>query len=189
MSVLLELFFTFAKIGLFTFGGGYAMLSLIENICVENKKWITHDEMMTVAVIAESTPGPIAINCATYVGYKKGKLQGAIAATLGVVLPSFIIIYLISRFLNHFLEITRVANAFKGIKIVGILIIDAALKMLKKMKKAPLQISMVCFAVISMVVINLFSLNISSMVLMLAAAVIGLMVFMIKNAEKERVEK
>ncbi|MBR4358255.1 MAG: chromate transporter [Butyrivibrio sp.] len=190
MPVLFELFFTFAKIGLFTFGGGYAMLSLIENICVENKKWITHDEMMTVAVIAESTPGPIAINCATYVGYKKGKLQGAIAATLGVVLPSFIIIYLISRFLNHFLEITQVANAFKGIKIaVGILIIDAALKMLKKMKKAPLQISMVCFAVISMVVINLFSLNISSMVLMLAAAVIGLMVFMIKNAEKERVEK
>ena len=115
MSVLLELFFTFAKIGMFTFGGGYAMISLIENICVENKKWITHDEMMTVAVIAESTPGPIAINCATYVGYKKGKLQGAIAATLGVVLPSFIIIYLISRFLNHFLEITQVANAFKGI--------------------------------------------------------------------------
>ena len=185
MPVLFELFFTFAKIGLFTFGGGYAMISLIENICVENKKWITHDEMMTVAVIAESTPGPIAINCATYVGYKKGKLQGAIAATLGMVLPSFIIIYLISRFLNHFLEITWVANAFREIKIaVGILIIDAALKMLKKMKKAPMQISMVCFAVISMVVINLFSLNISSMVLMLAAAVIGIMVFMIKNAEK-----
>lgn len=107
-----------------------------------------------------------------------------------MVIPSFIIIYLISRFLNHFLEITQVANAFKGIKIaVGILIIDAALKMLKKMKRAPMQISMVCFAVISMIVINIFSLNISSMVLMLAAAVIGLMVFMVKNTEKEQVEK
>ena len=115
MPILIELFLTFAKIGMFTFGGGYAMISLIENTCVENKKWITHDEMMTVTVIAESTPGPIAINCATYVGYKKGKLSGAIAATLGMVLPSFIIIFLISKCLNHFLEITWVANAFKGI--------------------------------------------------------------------------
>ena len=130
--MLIDLFFTFAKIGMFTFGGGYAMISLIENTCVENKKWITHDEMMTVTVIAESTPGPIAINCATYVGYKKGKLPGAIVATLGMVLPSFVIIYLISKFLNHFLEITWVANAFKGIKIaVGILVVDVAIKMLK----------------------------------------------------------
>lgn len=82
MPILLDLFLTFAKIGMFTFGGGYAMISLIENTCVENKKWITHDEMMTLTVIAESTPGPIAINCATYVGYKKGKIPGAIASTL-----------------------------------------------------------------------------------------------------------
>ena len=130
LPILIDLFCTFAKIGMFTFGGGYAMISLIENICVENKKWITHDEMMMVLVIAESTPGPIAINCATFVGYKKGKLLGAIAATLGMVLPSFVIIYLISKFLNYFLEITWVANAFKGIKIaVGLLIVDAAVKM------------------------------------------------------------
>ena len=96
MPILIELFLTFAKIGLFTFGGGYAMLSIIENICVEQKKWITHDEMMNITVIAESTPGPIAINCATYVGYKKGKLPGAILATLGVAIPSFIIIFVIS---------------------------------------------------------------------------------------------
>ncbi|MCR5375145.1 MAG: chromate transporter, partial [Lachnospiraceae bacterium] len=88
MSVLIELFMTFAKIGLFTFGGGYAMISIIEDICVEKKNWITHDEMMNITVIAESTPGPIAINCATYVGYKKGKLPGAILATLGVAVPS-----------------------------------------------------------------------------------------------------
>jgi chromate transporter len=92
MPILIELFLTFVKIGLFTFGGGYAMLSIIENICVEKKNWITHDEMMNITVIAESTPGPIAINCATYVGYKKGKLPGAILATFGVAIPSFIII-------------------------------------------------------------------------------------------------
>ena len=191
MPILIELFLTFAKIGMFTFGGGYAMISLIENTCVENKKWITHDEMMTVTVIAESTPGPIAINCATYVGYKKGKLSGAIAATLGMVLPSFIIIFLISKFLNHFLEITWVASAFKGIKIaVGILIVDAAIKMFKKMKKASLQIAMLGFAVVSMVLINVFALNISSMVLMLVAALTGIIVFVVKNSTgKEHEEK
>lgn len=191
MSILIELFLTFAKIGMFTFGGGYAMISLIENTCVENKKWITHDEMMTVTVIAESTPGPIAINCATYVGYKKGKLSGAIAATLGMVLPSFIIIFLISKFLNHFLDITWVANTFKGIKIaVGILIVDAAIKMLKKMKKASMQIAMIGFAVVSMVLINVFALNISSMVLMIVAALTGITVFVVKNSiGKEHEEK
>ena len=77
MPILLQLFLTFAKIGLFTFGGGYAMISIIENICVERKKWITHDEMMEITVIAESTPGPIAINCATYVGQKTAGLLGS----------------------------------------------------------------------------------------------------------------
>ena len=100
MPILIELFLTFAKIGLFTFGGGYAMLSIIENICVERKNWITHDEMMNITVIAESTPGPIAINCATFVGYKKGKLPGAILATLGVTIRSFVIIFAISMFLE-----------------------------------------------------------------------------------------
>ena len=105
MSLLLNLFLTFAKIGLFTFGGGYAMISLIENQCVERKKWITHDEMMNITVIAESTPGPIAINCATFVGYKQAGLLGSLIATLGIVLPSFLIIFAISIFLNQFFHI------------------------------------------------------------------------------------
>ncbi|MBQ6196730.1 MAG: chromate transporter, partial [Lachnospiraceae bacterium] len=105
MRELFELFITFAKIGAFTFGGGYAMISIIEQICVETKQWITHDEMMNITVIAESTPGPIAINCATYVGYKQKGVAGAAATTIGVVLPSFIIILLISQFLDRFLEI------------------------------------------------------------------------------------
>jgi len=104
MPVLLILFLTFAKIGLFTFGGGYAMISIIEDVCVEKRKWITHEDMMNVMVIAESTPGPIAINCATFVGYKQGGLFGAVAATFGVVLPSFVVIYAISMFLDGFLE-------------------------------------------------------------------------------------
>ncbi len=187
MPLLFDLFFTFAKVGFFTFGGGYAMLSLIENACVEEKKWITHDEMMNITVIAESTPGPIAVNCATYVGYKQGKTVGAILATLGVILPSFVIIYVISRFLDHFLEIKLVANAFQGIKIaVGILIIDAALKMLHKMKKKPMQIAIVVCTTIAMIIISAFSLRISSMLLMVVAAMIGLAVFFVtEKAGKE----
>lgn len=187
MSLLFELFYTFAKVGLFTFGGSYAMLSLIENTCVEEKKWISHDEMINLAVIAESTPGPIAINCATYVGYRQGKIVGAILATLGMVLPSFIIIYVISRFLDHFLEMKLVANAFQGIKVaVGILIIDAALKMLHKMKKKPMQIAIVVCTTIAMIIISAFSLRISSMLLMVVAAIIGLAVFFVtEKAGKE----
>ena len=146
MNLLLNLFLTFAKIGLFTFGGGYAMLAMIENICVDRKKWITHDEMMNITVIAESTPGPIAINCATFTGYKKAGFAGALSATLGMIVPSFTIIYLISMFLDNFLQLTIIANAFKGIKIaVGVLILNAAVTMIKKMpkKKMPKTI-MVC---------------------------------------------
>ena len=127
MKLIFELFLTFSKIGLFTFGGGYAMLSLIGNICVEKKKWITHDELMDITVIAESTPGPIAINCATYVGYKKGKLPGALLSTIGVTIPSFVVIFAISMFFESFLEIKTIANAFGGIKIaVGILLMLTA---------------------------------------------------------------
>ena len=136
MNILLDLFLTFAKIGLFTFGGGYAMIAMIENNCVERKKWINHDEMMDITVIAESTPGPIAINCATFTGYKKAGIIGSIVATLGMIVPSFTVIYLVSMFLDNFLELTLIANAFKGIKIaVGILILDAAIIMVKKMHK------------------------------------------------------
>ena len=113
MHILLDLFFTFAKVGLFTFGGGYAMIVLIENNCAEKKQWITHDEMMNITVIAESTPGPIAINCATYVGYKQKGIVGALAATIGMILPSFCIIFAISALLDHFLEITCDQDAAK----------------------------------------------------------------------------
>ena len=179
MSVLIELFMTFAKIGLFTFGGGYAMLSIIEDICVEKKNWITHDEMMNITVIAESTPGPIAINCATYVGYKKGKLPGAILATLGVAVPSFVIIFVISMFLEGFLEIAWIAHAFQGIKLaVGILILDAALKMIRKMPKKRLQIGILIAAFAVILLINVLNLHLSSVVVMITAALASVAFFL-----------
>ena len=182
MSLLLDLFLNFAKIGLFTFGGGYAMIALIENACVEKKQWITHDEMMNITVIAESTPGPIAINCATYVGYKQKGFIGALAATIGMILPSFCIIFLISLFLDHFLEITWIAHAFLGIKIaVGILILDAAIKMIQKMQKKWMpRVFMIC-AFIIMMLINVFSVRISTVILMLAAGAISLIILLFKS--------
>ena len=187
MNLLLDLFLTFAKIGLFTFGGGYAMISLIENSCVEKKQWITHDEMMNVTVIAESTPGPIAINCATFVGYKQKGLAGAAAATAGIVLPSFCIIFLISAFMDHFLEISWIAHAFMGIRIaVGILILDAAIRMIGKMPKKPVPLAIMGCACIAMLLIDLFALKVSSMALMLAAAVISAAILLVqRNNGKE----
>ena len=178
----MDLFLTFAKVGLFTFGGGYPMIALIENICVEKKQWITHDEMMNITVIAESTPGPIAINCATYVGYKQKGIAGALTATTGMILPSFCIIFAISRFLDHFLEISWIAHAFQGIKIaVGILILDAAVKMHQKMQKKPMpRIFMIC-AFAAMLMINIFSVRISSIILMLSAGLISMIIFMVKK--------
>ena len=187
MNIALQVFLMFAKIGLFTFGGGYAMISIIEHNCVEQKKWITHDEMMNITVIAESTPGPIAINCATYVGYKQGGLLGAIAASVGVVLPSFVIIFAISMFLNRFLEIAIIANAFRGIKLaVGLLIFNAGLNMFKKSKKSLLS-SIITFAAMAiMLLIDIFSINFSSIALMLAAAVVSLGLFVLKGAPEAK---
>ena len=183
MSILPDLFLTFAKIGLFTFGGGYAMIALIEDACVEKKRWITHDEMMDVTVIAESTPGPIAINCATYVGFKQKGYAGAAAATVGIVLPSFCIIFMISRFLDNFLEIAWIAHAFQGIRIaVGILILDAAVKMIRKMQKRPFPLAVMTASFIAMLLVDIFALRISSIMLMLAAAAVSLALYIAKRS-------
>lgn len=187
MNILWELFYIFAKIGLFTFGGGYAMISIIEEACVERKKWITHEEMMNMTVIAESTPGPIAINCATYVGYKLAGFVGASVATFGMVLPSFVVIFAISHFLDNFLEIALIANAFWGIKIaVGILIFDAAITMIRKMKKKILpRMIMVC-AFVVMMLINIFSWSFSSINLMLIAGILSLIIFAVQKASDRK---
>ena len=163
------------------------MISIIENICVEQKRWITHDEMMDITVVAESTPGPIAINCATYVGYKKNGIWGAIAATFGVVMPSFIIIYVISVFFDNFLEIVWVANAFRGIRIaVGILILDAGINMFKKMKKEVIPCVIMGCSFAAMLLISFFAWNFTSIFLMLIAAVVSLVIFLIRGAPSEK---
>ena len=187
MNLLLDLFLTFSKIGLFTFGGGYAMIAMIEHNCVERKGWITHDEMMNVTVIAESTPGPIAINCATFTGHKIAGFPGAVVATLGMVIPSFVIIYLISMFLDNFLEFTLIASAFQGIKIgVGFLILDAAITMIKKMPKKKLPRAIMICAGIAMLCINIFAWNFSSISLMLVAAVVSLVIFVLNRTPETK---
>ena len=186
MKKLFDLFLTFARIGLFTFGGGYAMISVIDHICVEKKKWITGEELLEMTVIAESTPGPIAINCATSTGYIIAGFPGAVAATVGMVIPSFLIIYLISGWLENFLELTLVAHAFRGIKIaVGLLILDAGLNMVKKAKKTPLTRTIIISACVAMLVIHLLSWKISSISLMLTAAAVSLLVFVIGDRKRK----
>ncbi|MBO7725923.1 MAG: chromate transporter [Thermoguttaceae bacterium] len=190
MPILLDLILTFARIGCFTFGGGYAMIALIEDICVERKKWITHDDMMNVLVIAESTPGPIAVNCATFVGYKQAGVPGAILATLGLILPSFLIMLALSRFLDHFLEIAWVARAFQGIKIaVGILIADAALTMLKKTPKTPFSAAVIVGSLTVMLLSGALAVNVSSVTLILAAAAVSLAVFLLRGSRRKDGQK
>ena len=184
-NLLLPLFLTFAKIGCFTFGGGYAMISVISHECVDKRKWITHEDMAHVTVIAESTPGPIAINCATFVGYKQAGILGAIAATLGIVLPSFLCIWIISLFLDGFLEIPIVANAFLGIKIaVGILILDAGLTMLRKMKKTKLSLLLCITSLLALLAADIFALHFSTIALMLAGGFIGLLVQLLSRRKE-----
>lgn len=189
MKKLVELLLAFMKIGAFTFGGGYAMLSVIEDECVRQKKWITHDEMMKITVIAESTPGPIAINCATYVGYQQAGILGAVFATLGIVIPSFGVIYIISMFLDDFLEYEIIANAFKGIKIaVGIMIFNVGRNMFRKMSADLLSRIVWGLAFVFMLCINIFAWNFSSISLIMIAAVIGIIAFGVQKTSEESEE-
>ncbi len=133
---LRQLFASFFRIGAFTFGGGYAMIPLIQSETVEKRGWISDDDILEIVAIAESTPGPIAINCATFVGYRVAGVAGALCATLGVVLPSFVIILIISYLLREFAQITAVQYAFEGIRAgVLALIVGSLWKMFKKCPK------------------------------------------------------
>ena len=189
MKLLFELFASFAKIGLFTFGGGYAMLPLIERTCVEKKKWLTDKDMLNVTVIAESTPGPVAINCATFVGCRQKGFWGALFATLGMITPSFIIILLISFFLEQFMEIKWVSSAFQGIKIaVGILIIDAAIRLLKKLEKKALTVIITVSSCLIMLTVDFLALRFSSVIILVTAAAVSFFVYLAtknKNGGKE----
>ena len=182
----LLLFLTMMKIGLFTFGGGYAMIALIENEFVEKKKWLDKDEFLDIAAIAESTPGPIAINAATYIGYKNSGIIGSIIATLGICIPSFVIIYAISLFFDAFLSFTLVAYAFKGIQIcVVYLILTAGLKMLKQIKKTTFNMIIISLTLICMIVFSLFAVKFSTIFYILISGACGVAVYLLGKIRKE----
>ena len=183
----LWLFLTMLKIGLFTFGGGYAMIALLENEFVSKKKWLEKDEFLDVAAIAESTPGPIAINAATYIGYKNAGMIGSMIATLGICIPSFVIIYAISLFFDAFLSLTLVAYAFKGIQIcVVYLILTAGLKMLKQMKKTVFNMIIISITLICMVVFSLFAVKFSTIFYILISGICGVVVYLIGKVRREK---
>lgn len=166
----LVLFITFFKIGAFTFGGGYAMIPLIQKEVVENKKWITDDDILEIIAIAESTPGPIAINSATFVGFRVCGFWGSFFATLGVVLPSFIIILIISFVLNEFQNITAVQYAFNGIRAgVLALLMKALWTMYKKCPKG-----MISYIVMAASFIITAFFDISALYVIIGCAVFGL---------------
>ena len=184
---LLLLFLLFMKIGLFTFGGGYAMISLIRREFIEKRKWITAPEFTDMIAISESTPGPLAINSATYVGYKIGGFWGALVSTVGVVIPSFVIIYVISLFLEQFLELTVVAAAFKGIQVaVAVLILTAGIKMFREMEKKPVTVAMAALVFIVMILLDVFALSFSSVWLILIGAGVGLAAYFIGRIGAQR---
>ena len=168
MNRNLNLFLTFMKIGAFTFGGGYAMIPLIQREVVEEKKWISESELMDMIAIAESTPGPIAINSATFVGHHVGGFRGAFCATLGVILPSFAIIAAISYVLQQFERLRAVKYAFLGIRAgVLALILKAFWNMARQIPKKAISC---CIAAAAFVLAALLKLNVLLVIVLCAAA-------------------
>lgn len=180
------LFFTFFKIGLFTFGGGYAMIALLEEEFIQRRKWLDKDEFLDMTAIAESTPGPVAINSATYLGYKLAKVPGAATATVAVCLPSFLIIYAISLFFEQFTQLTVIANAFKGIQVCVIyLIFSAGVRMLKALDKSPFATGVLAAVMLVMVGLSLAGVGLSSILLILLSGAAGVAAWLI-GRRKER---
>ena len=174
------LFFTFFKIGLFTFGGGYAMIALLEEEFIQRRKWLDKDEFLDMTAIAESTPGPVAINSATYLGYKLAKVPGAATATVAVCLPSFLITYAISLFFEQFTQLTVIASAFKGIQVCVIyLIFSAGVRMLKALDKSPFATGVLAAVMLVMVGLSLAGVSVSSILLILLSGAAGVAAWLI----------
>ena len=181
------LFWDFLKIGAFTFGGGYAMIHLLERQFVARRKWLDREEFLDMVAVAESTPGPVAVNSATHIGYKVDGVIGALSATVAVCLPSFVIIYLISLFLDQFLTLTYVAYAFKGIQAcVVYLILSAAWKLWTSMEKNWMNVSILTAVGIAMISFSVFAVDVSSILYIIICGVIGIAVYGMKCMRKER---
>lgn len=168
------LFFTFFKIGLFTFGGSYAMIALLEEEFIQRRRWLDKDEFLDMTAIAESTPGPVAINSATYLGYKLAGVPGAAAATVAVCLPSFLIIYAISLFFEQFTQLTVIANAFKGIQVCVIyLIFSAGVRMLQALDHSLFSSGVLLSVFLAMTSLSLAGISVSSILLILLSGAAG----------------
>ncbi|MBS6860441.1 MAG: chromate transporter [Christensenellaceae bacterium] len=173
MPLLLDLFCAFFRIGLFTFGGGYAMLPLLQREIVEKKHWATEEELLDYFAVGQCTPGIIAVNTATFVGFKEKKLSGAIFATLGVVSPSLVIITVIAALLSNFAHIAAVQNAFAGIRVaVCVLILNSIVKLWKKSVVDKLTLGVFIAVFLGSVLLS----HVSPVVFIVAAAVLGIVV-------------
>lgn len=173
MPLLLDLFCTFFRIGLFTFGGGYAMLPLLQREIVEKKHWATEEELLDYFAVGQCTPGIIAVNTATFVGFKEKKLSGAIFATLGIVSPSLVIITVIAALLSNFAHIAAVQNAFAGIRVaVCVLILNSIVKLWKKSVVDKLTLGVFIAVFLGSVLLS----HVSPVVFIVAAAVLGIVV-------------
>jgi len=174
----LDLFLTFLKIGATTFGGGYAMISIIRHDVVEKKHWLDEEELVEILAIAESTPGPISINVATYTGYKIKGFWGSLLATLGIVIPSFLVIFFISLIYDWFKDNRIIVAAFNGIKCaVAFLILSAGIKMLFKMKRSWYSIIAVILVSGALIAFDLLLVDFSSVFLILIGASLGFFIF------------
>lgn len=185
-KLLLQLFLAFFKVGLLTFGGGYAMIPIIQREVVEKRKWIPGGEILDILAISESTPGPIAINTATYVGFRVMGFWGSFFATLGLIIPSFGIIFVISLFYKQFMTWTVVNAAFKGLKVgVIILLIIAVYKLSKAVKKDLFSIILFCLTLIGMLVITFFQMQIPSVsiIFIVMGLLVGIIATLITRKE------
>ena len=176
-----KLFFTFLKIGTFTFGGGYAMIPLIQKETVEKNKWISDEDILEVIAISESTPGPISVNAATFIGYRVAGFIGAFVSTLGLILPAFIIMFIISTVLRNFKDNEFVSYAFMGIRAgVLALIISALIKMYKQIDKNKISYFIM---ILSLGLTTFFDINV--ILVIIICAIIGLISSISQRKEYE----
>ncbi len=183
--MIITLFLTFFKIGLFTFGGGYAMISHIREEIVEKKQWTDSNELSDIIAVAESTPGPIAINLATYIGYKKAGFFGALAATAGVIVPAFAIILCLSLFLDGFMENKYVSYAFEGIKCaVAFLILKAGIEMYIQLKKNLFTVAVFFSVLAALAILDFFSVSFGSVLFIALGGIAGITFFIVSSRLK-----
>ena len=182
---VLRMFLVMVKIGLFTFGGGYAMIALLESELVAKRKWLEKDEFLDMIAVAESTPGPVAVNMATFIGYRQGGVAGAAFSTLGVCLPSFLIIFGSSFFFDAFLSLSYVSYAFKGIRVCVIyLILSSGWKLLKTMERTPFSLLLFGTVFSALLIFSLLSVRFSSVLYILLSALAGFFLYLIQKIRK-----